>query len=308
MGSDKMANSLMLIAYPASDGKNVTVSPRLASGDTEPTYTSNVTVQLLGGSEVTTSPDGSNNTLTVNGLCMNCRSWSGGSIDVTSKAQKMIFAYGPYVGNPDSVNADLRMHSADGVFTMDLIAATGPGGLPVITDRANNGATEISFSSTHYFAGPIHGKSLCLEDCVLAMLNRDLACIMVLTFVGLLPVGTLILRVMGWTKVHGINQTFASILGLIGAGLGIYIGTLFNRVSNSYLLLSRADTLLKGKKFNSGHQIFGILIIIAMIVQLVLGIMHHRIYIKTQQSTKMAPIHVWLGRIVIACGAANGFL
>jgi hypothetical protein len=45
-----------------------------------------------------------------------------------------------------------------------------------------------------------------------------------------------------------------------------------------------------------------------MIVQLVLGIMHHRIYKKTQQTTKMAPIHVWLGRIAIACGIANGFL
>jgi hypothetical protein len=54
---------------------------------------------------------------------------------------------------------------------------------------------------------------------------------MVFTFVGLMPLGTLILRVLGWTRIHGINQTLASILGIVGAAIGIYIGTLYNRVS-----------------------------------------------------------------------------
>jgi hypothetical protein len=36
--------------------------------------------------------------------------------------------------------------------------------------------------------------------------------------------------------------------------------------------------------------------------------MHHKIYKQTQAPTKIAPIHVWVGRIVILCGAANGFL
>lgn len=232
LGSDKMAGSLILIAYPASDGKNVTISPRIGTGHTEPIYTSNVKVEVLAGSGVSLSSDGSNNTLTVNGRCTGCRSWNGGSIDVTSKAQNMIFAYGPWVSNPDSVNADLRMHTADGVFTMDMTAATGRGGLPTITDSANHGSTEIKTSSTHEFASPIHGKFRCFEDYVLATLIRHLACIMIFTFVGMMPFGMLLLRVMGWTRLHGINQIFASILGLIGAALGIYLGTLYNRVSS----------------------------------------------------------------------------
>lgn len=36
--------------------------------------------------------------------------------------------------------------------------------------------------------------------------------------------------------------------------------------------------------------------------------MYYRIYKQTKQTTKLAPIHVWLGRIVIICGTANGFL
>jgi hypothetical protein len=159
MGSDQMANSLMIIAYPTSNGSYVTVSPRLGTGHTEPTVAPNVTVQLLTGTGVVTQA--SNNTLTVNARCINCRGWNGGSIDVNSKAQNMIFAYGPWVGNPNSVNANLRMHETEGVFTMDMIQATGPGGVPNIT-AANEGATEVSITSTHDLASPIHGEFLCL--------------------------------------------------------------------------------------------------------------------------------------------------
>ncbi len=45
-----------------------------------------------------------------------------------------------------------------------------------------------------------------------------------------------------------------------------------------------------------------------MIAQFVLGFMHHRIYNRTQATTKLAPIHVWLGRFVIPAGIANAFL
>jgi hypothetical protein len=45
-----------------------------------------------------------------------------------------------------------------------------------------------------------------------------------------------------------------------------------------------------------------------MVGQFILGYIHHRIYKRTQATTKLAPIHVWLGRIVIPAGIANGFL
>ncbi len=154
-GSNRMANALMIIAYPTSNGSYVTVSPRIGTGHTEPTIAPNVTVQLLAGSGVLTNA--SNNILTINARCINCRSWSGGSIDVTSKAQNMVFAYGPWVGNPNSVNADLRMHNTDGVFTMDMTKATGQGGVPEITG-SDSGATQVSILSTHDLASPIHGE------------------------------------------------------------------------------------------------------------------------------------------------------
>jgi hypothetical protein len=45
-----------------------------------------------------------------------------------------------------------------------------------------------------------------------------------------------------------------------------------------------------------------------MVAQFILGFVHHRIYKKTSAPTKLAPFHVWLGRLVIPAGVANGFL
>lgn len=85
----EMAGSLMLIAYSAADGHNVTLSPRLGPYHSEPTYTKDVSITLLPGSGII------NDTYVVNGKCSGCRKWNGGSIDLKSKAQPMIYAVGP---------------------------------------------------------------------------------------------------------------------------------------------------------------------------------------------------------------------
>ena len=45
-----------------------------------------------------------------------------------------------------------------------------------------------------------------------------------------------------------------------------------------------------------------------MIAQFILGFLHHRLYKKTLAPTKLSPIHIWLGRVVIPAGIVNGFL
>lgn len=45
-----------------------------------------------------------------------------------------------------------------------------------------------------------------------------------------------------------------------------------------------------------------------MIVQFVIGYLNHRIFMETRVPSKLHPIHVWLGRVLIPCGIANGFL
>ncbi len=56
-------------------------------------------------------------------------------------------------------------------------------------------------------------------------------CIMILCFVGLMPLVVLILRIMNSVKWHGFNQALSAAIALIGTAVGIYAGTMYNRVS-----------------------------------------------------------------------------
>ena len=157
---------------------------------------------------------------------------------------------------------------------MDLTKAVGAGSVPIPATADSAGVEQIQDKTDRDFSAPLH------------------ACIMILAFVGLMPIGILILRVMTSPKWHGINQALSVVVALIGVCVGIYAGTMFNRTKN----------------FNSVHQILGLVVIVLMIGQFVFGFMHHRMYKKTQAPTKLAPIHVWLGRIVIPAGIVDGFL
>jgi hypothetical protein len=207
MGSDKMDDSLMMLVYADSTGNNITLSPRLSSGNVEPSYTSNITVNVLPGTGI------SNGVYMVNAMCKNCRSWKGGSVDPTSTSGKFIFAAGPGGRlNTNDLSANIKRHSVYGTFTMDLTKALGASGVPIANtaDRADSIQTEIK--TDHDFSSAFHG------------------CLMILAFVGLMPIGIMILRIMNSPKWHGWNQALSAAIALLGVMLGIYSGTMYNRV------------------------------------------------------------------------------
>ena len=289
MGNDQMKGSLVFMAYADASGKNVTLSPRLSYGNTEPAYTSNVTVEVLPGSIVTDS------LIKVNAKCGNCRSWKGGEINPTSSATSFIFASGPggFIKS-NSKSAGVKRHTTYGSFMMDLTKATGPPQIPDPSLRnSTTGTIQTSLTSDKRdFSGPAH------------------AALMVLTFFGLLPAGVLILRVFKSPKWHGVAQALSMALALAGVVIGILMGMKYNRVClppSTYMTKDQSNTL-QTKNFNSPHQIIGVIVIAGLIGQFVLGFLHHRTYTKTQSPTKLAPIHVWLGRLVITLGIVNGFM
>jgi hypothetical protein len=128
----RMAGTLMFVTYSSADGKNVTVSPRIATGHVMPTHTNDVTVDLLSGSGII---DG---TFVVNAKCNKCRSWNGGSINVDSTSQAMIWAAGD-VGDLKSndLNAQITKHEGYNFFNLDLKAATGTGGVPLVNSTTS---------------------------------------------------------------------------------------------------------------------------------------------------------------------------
>lgn len=196
------------MAYADSSGKGVTLSPRLSYGNIEPSYTSNVTVEVLPGTGII------NGTIKVNAKCGNCRAWKGGSINPTNSAASFIFASGPGgTLKSNSMNAAVKRHSTYGSFIMDLTKAVGAPHTPDSLRANTAGSIETSNKiDKRDFSGAAH------------------AAVMIFTFVGLLPLGILILRVFKSPKWHGVAQGISMALALAGMAIGILMGMKYNRV------------------------------------------------------------------------------
>ncbi|RKU39849.1 hypothetical protein DL546_000831 [Coniochaeta pulveracea] len=274
LGSSEMKGALFLIIYSSASGAKVTLSARTVSDHVEPMYDSEIHIEPLSGTGI------ANGTMTFSGRCTNCRSWSGGgSIDVSSDDQDCIFAFAP--GGPmnsDDFTAPLNYHTSYGSFSINLKQATSwvpsPPLLGLSETESSSGATLLSDESTQNWVTIIH------------------AVIMVGCFIGMLPLGAIFLRVMNKIRWHAINQSFALVGIMIGTGLGIYTSLRYTR----------------SKSFNTAHQVIGLLVAALMVVQFLLGFVHHRLYKQTQQTTKLAPVHVWLGRILIIASVVVAFL
>ncbi|KAI2463321.1 putative iron reductase domain protein [Annulohypoxylon bovei var. microspora] len=273
-----MAGALMFVVYPAQSKNSLTLSPRIATGYTEPVHTPDISIEVLAGSGL----DNGTGTFTFNGRCTNCRSWldGAGKIDVTSRAQIMLYATGdnrPYLAT-DALDAPLKMHYNYGTFMTDMVHATGPAGIPTIDKSVNS-----------TLVGTVQGLSKEGSKDMVAMAH---AVIMILVFVGLFPFGSFVLRFGGWVRWHGMNQAFGAVLAFIGSILGFVISKTYNR----------------SKQFNTAHQVLGLLVFIFLFVQFALGFLHHRTFKETKEPTKLAPIHRWLGRILFGIGGVNGVL
>ena len=116
------------------------------------------------------------------------------------------------------------------------------------------------------------------------------AVVVSVAFVLLMPMGSIFLRILEKIRWHWINQLLAFSVAFIGAAIGAYLSTTYNST----------------KSFNSAHQIIGILVIVALIVQVGLGWYHHRVYKLTQKKTLYGSIHRYFGQIVIVLAIANG--
>ncbi|KAK1087338.1 hypothetical protein LTR33_001113 [Friedmanniomyces endolithicus] len=289
-----MQNSFMFIAYPSSNGTGVTLSPRVATGHSEPIYYKDIHCNLVweGGppnsNEVT--KQGSASAMYLDAVCHNATKWSNGALNIgasASKTQPMIFAVGPGGHGPasnlqsDDLSAGLVRHTAYGTFTMDITQALSKdsttAGVPRPNGGPNNSTYTLSGASTstpksdHDPAPAIHGLIMCLS------------------FVIIFPLGALLLRTLNRVILHAVVQAIGLFLVVCASAGGIVISLAYNR----------------SKSFASAHQIIGILLFLALISQLGLGILHHRIFKKEQRPTLLGKIHRYLGPTIILFGIIN---
>lgn len=195
---------------------DVTISPRFGTKNAEPSFAPSIKLDILPGTNATSDSD----FMIVDAVCHNCRDWGHGKLDITSKAQPMFYAFGPgNVLQSDSKSADLRRHARYGFFTMDMTAATGPGGVPANSTQMNGAATIGDIVVDHSRTSHAHTIMGCLALFIIWPLN------------------VLVVGFFKNIKIHiGLSVVIVVFL-IISIVLGISTSYQFNRVSHTSVLL-----------------------------------------------------------------------
>lgn len=202
---DQMDGALIFVAYANEAGNGITVSPRIGTGHVMPNHADDIKFIDM-GSEV------DNGNFVVKGMCQNCRSWDGGSLDTSASAQPMIWGMGPAGSlESDDLNARISVHQSKGRFTIDMRDSTGTPGVP-----------QLALSNTTTSSGPPPRS----DSAVQSLLDKSPmviahAVLMILCFLILFPAGYATLRLFDKVLLHAGIQSFAAIIVVIASALGI---------------------------------------------------------------------------------------
>lgn len=256
-----MAGSNIFVVYTSADGQNVTVSPRLGVGHVEPQHNSDAQIEILGGSGV------SNGMMTANVRCSSCNNWSGGSMDFSTNSASWIHASkSGQPMNSDDVAADISIH--DNAAPFDWNMANAKGGNSVNPFAATTGTTsstagnntagsgDASFSNS---GAPFGGDRALGER-----IQRAHGVLASIAFVAFFPIGGILIRVAdfsGLVWIHAAVQTFAYAIYIAAFGLGVYLATEEDYLSNH-------------------HPIIGIVLFCVLFFQPLTGFLHHRLFKK----------------------------
>lgn len=288
---EEMDNALMLIVHKGdSDRDSLTLSPRVAfDGTSEPTYYPAIRCEQLAAQSGQRSDDqGADGSVSINAVCHNASAWDGGSLDLRSSSQSFMFAFGPkHDLRSDSLLAPLLRHEQYGNFEMDMTKATstaGSGGSVPAPDAPDG---------TYVQANAFHADDVASDGDKTSIIHGVVMCV---AYILLYPLGALLLRLVKRVpvRVHWICQSVASVLVVVGFGLGIAASQEYNR----------------SRDYDDPHQIIGIVLLVALVVQLALGAVHHVIFKWKSKSKKtvLSRFHLVIGPLIILLAMVNGGL
>ncbi|ORY13387.1 hypothetical protein BCR34DRAFT_599924 [Clohesyomyces aquaticus] len=115
-----------------------------------------------------------------------------------------------------------------------------------------------------------------------------------LAFVIFFPIGSILIRLAsfpGVWLVHGLFQLFAYLVYIAAFGIGVW---LVNGIPVNL--------------WDHYHPIIGVVVLVLLFFQPVLGMIHHFQFKKYNRRTIWSHGHLWLGRILITLGMINGGL
>ncbi|KAK4249227.1 hypothetical protein C7999DRAFT_12877 [Corynascus novoguineensis] len=287
-----MSEALMLVMYPSSDGRSVTVSPRKSTGNTEPVYSPETQLVIHD-----TSID-ENLNMVINATCRRCLPYTKAySAPGAERTASMMFAVGPDLAlHSDELDARIRRHVAYGIFEIDLDKATGPGGIGP-SDTITGGSGKVKSSSGDaVLSGERDGlvqdggsKAATAHGVLYAVVALGIAPFDSLV-AGALGRSTSTLRKRWAAWAHGFTATayVAFVVGAMVPGI----------------LVSREHVATQ--QFRTGHQVLGLLTVAALVVMFVWGIALSWIRRSASQHSQEPPenagllgaIHRWGCRII----------
>ena len=116
----------------------------------------------------------------------------------------------------------------------------------------------------------------------------------------------------GLVWVHAGIQLLTFTLAIVGLGLGAWVADHTSQVrtipSHPSVTLSRFLTFLSHVQLNQAHPIIGLTVIALLFFQPILGLIHHRVYVKRRYPTLWGRTHVWYGRALLLLAVINGGL
>lgn len=266
-----MSNANMFVMYASANGQNVTVSHRTTSGHVMPTYKGDTNITLLEGSGI------SNGKMTANVRCTGCVNLSAGSAKRQAGSSASDWVYAHLQGSPlnsDDLNAAISQHDGHGNFQWTIAQATGG---PDVNPFLNAASSNTTTSS-----GGAHTQSS-------SRMVQAHGALAALVFVGILPIGAILVRLAGHPWIHGGVQIFGYVLFIAAAGVGIYIAN-----QDDYL--------------HEPHAVMGLLLLAVLFFMPILGTLHHRMFAKVQKRTAWTYGHIFTGRIAVILGMINGGL
>ncbi|KAF1958449.1 CBD9-like protein [Byssothecium circinans] len=138
-----MSGANIFVVYTAGNG-NVTLSPRLGTGQTMPTFNSNARVTLLEGSGV------SGGKMVANVKCSSCNTWSGGSASFSGNTGNWIYAFRSSGGAKDttSQSAGITQHNQEAPFEWSYASAKGGNSVNPLVNAATPSGTATGTGRT----------------------------------------------------------------------------------------------------------------------------------------------------------------
>jgi len=289
----QMSGSNIFLIYADAEGSNVTLSPRLGTGNQQPNSDTTAEVSLLDGSGIL------NNMMIANVKCSNCNSWSGGSMSFTDASSNWIWAYksGAAVSS-DSVSASISQHTKFGETTFNLQnAAGGSSANPFSTTAAATSGSSSSSSSSSGSTSDLGSSSssgssngaLPNDFVTVRMAHAIMAPV---AFVLFFPLGAMAIRLLSFRGVvwfHAGWMVFTYIIVLGSMGMGLWIAVVSDQLDTT-------------------HSIIGLVVVGGLLLQPISGLTHHLLYKRTGGANVATYPHIWWGRAIVTLGIINGSL